>query len=197
MVGDHYTNGSAFYGLKLDVGEGTGADLFFTQFSFMGFDPRGKQDGYTDYFRNNRNIALVNHAYCASNPRKYLGYSSECWGLSAGINSGGGRPQARDDNGTICCSAALGCFPYTPKESLAALKHFYRDLGAKTWGIYGFHDGFNETENWFEPVWMGLNQAVITVMVENYRTGLIWKNFMANPEIKPALAAIGFTDCKD
>ena len=96
------------------------------------------------------------------------------------------------DNGTICCSAALGVFPYTPAESMAALKHFYRDLGAKTWGIYGFHDGFNESEGWFEPVWMGLNQAQIVVMIENFRTGLVWKKFMANPEIQPALDAIGF-----
>lgn len=191
-TGDHYTNGKTYYGFKLDVGEGSGADLFFTQFSFMGFDPRGWHDRYTDYFLNNRNIALINHAYCAENPRNFVGYGSDCWGLSAGINSGGGRPQPRDDNGTICCSAALGSFPYTPKESMAALKHFYRTLGAKTWGIYGFHDGFNQTENWFEPVWMGLNQAVITVMMENYRSGAIWKNFMANPEIKPALRAIGF-----
>jgi exo beta-1,2-glucooligosaccharide sophorohydrolase (non-reducing end) len=190
--GDHYTNGSSFYGFKLDVGEGTGADLFFTQFSFMGFDPRDKRDEYTDYFRNNRNIALINHAYCAQNPRNYVGYSTECWGLSAGINAGGGRPLSRDDNGTICCSASVGSFPYTPKESMAALKHFYRDLGSKIWGIYGFHDGFNQTQNWFDPVWMGLNQAVIVVMIENYRSGVVWKSFMANPEIQPALNAIGF-----
>ena len=191
-AGDHYTNGGTYYGIKLDVGEGSGADLFFTQFSFMGFDPRDKHDRYTDYFRNNRNIALINHAYCVENPRKFVGYSSDCWGLSAGIKSGGGHPLPRDDNGTICCSAALGSFPYTPRESMAALKYFYRTLGSKTWGIYGFHDGFNETENWFEPVWMGLNQAVIVVMIENYRSGVIWKNFMANPEVRPALEAIGF-----
>jgi len=190
--GDHYTNGNTYYGIKLDVGEETGADLFFTQFSFMGFDPRRMRDQYTEYFQNNRNIALINRAYCAENPRKYIGYSPDCWGLSAGINSGGGRPLPRDDNGTICCSAALGSFPYTPQESMAALKHFYRTLGARIWGIYGFHDGFNETENWFDPVWMGLNQAVIVVMIENYRSGVIWKNFMANSEIRPALEAIGF-----
>lgn len=190
--GDHYSNGGTYYGYKLEVGEGSGADLFFTQFSFMGFDPRGKRDRYADYFLNNRNIALINHAYCTENPDKYVGYSADCWGLSAGMNSGGGRPLARDDNGTICCSAALGSFPYTPKESMAALKHFYRVLGGKTWGIYGFHDGFNESQNWFDPLWMGLNQAVIVVMIENYRSGLIWKNFMANPEIQPALDAIGF-----
>ena len=75
---------------------------------------------------------------------------------------------------------------------MAALKHFYRDLGAKTWGIYGFHDGFNESQDWFQPVWMGLNQAQIVVMIENHRTGLAWRHFMANSEIKPALDAIGF-----
>ena len=88
--------------IKLDVGSGTGADLFFTQFSFLGFDPRGKRDRYTNYFENNRNIALINRAYCTENPRKYKGYGANCWGLSAGINAGGGRPLPRDDNGTIC-----------------------------------------------------------------------------------------------
>jgi hypothetical protein len=109
------------------------------------------------------------------------------------VNSGGGRPLPRDDNGTICPSAALGSFPNTPAESLAALKHFYHALGEHTWGAYGFHDGFNQSENWFEEVYMGLNQAQIVVGIENFRSGLVWKNFMANPEIEPALAAIGFT----
>jgi hypothetical protein len=192
-IGDHYANGRQFYGIKLDVGEGSGGSLFFTQFSFLGFDPRGKRDRYTNYFKNNRSLALVNRAYCMENPGRFTGYGGDCWGLSAGINSGGGMPQPNADNGTICCSAALGDFPYTPKESMAALKHFYRDLGAKTWGAYGFFDGFNESANWFQPVWMGLNQAQIVVMIENYRTGLIWKNFMANPEVGTALSAIGFT----
>ena len=77
---------------------------------------------------------------------------------------------------------------------MKALKHFYRDLGDKLWGIYGFRDGFNQTENWFEDVNMGLNQAPIVVMIENHRSGLIWKQFMSNPEIQPALDAIGFAN---
>ena len=191
-VGDHYANGHTFYGIKLDVGEGRGADLFFTHFSFMGFDPRGLRDRYTNYFENNRAINLICQRYCIENPRRFTGYGPDCWGLSAGIDSGGGRAEPRDDNGTINIMASLSSMPYTPEESMAALKHFYRDLGAKVWGIYGFHDGFNETENWFDEVYMALNQAPIAVMIENYRTGLVWKNFMANPEIKPALDAIGF-----
>jgi hypothetical protein len=196
-IGDHYSNGREFYGIKLDVGEGSGGNLFFTQFSFLGFDPRGKKDRFTNYFRNNRNLALINRAYCVDNPLHFKGYGPDCWGLSAGINSGGGMPQPSADNGTICCSAALGEFPYTPKESMAALKHFYRDLGAETWGIYGFYDGFNETENWFQPVWMGLNQAQIAVMIENFRSGLTWTRFMANPEVRSALDRIGFNSDRD
>jgi hypothetical protein len=190
--GDHYTNGRSYYGIKLEVGEGNGAELFFTHFSFMGFDPRGIRDAYTNYFANNRAIALIQQAYAIENPMKFAGYGADCWGRSAGVNSGGGRALPRDDNGTINVMASLASMPYTPAESMAALRHFYRDLGAKTWGPFGFHDGFNATENWFEETYMALNQAPIVVMIENHRTGLVWKNFMANPEIKPALDAIGF-----
>ena len=190
--GDHYINGNSYYGIKLDVGEGNGADLFFTQYSFLGFDPRNKKDAYTNYFKNNRSIALISHSYAVANPGKYVGYGDNSWGRSAGINAAGGRALPRDDNGTITCTAALASFPYTPVESMKALKHFYRDLGEKVWGIYGFRDGFNLSQDWFEDVYMGLNQAPIVVMIENYRSGLIWKLFMSNPEIKPTLDQIGF-----
>lgn len=192
LTGSRYVNGNSWYGIKLDVGVGNGSDLFFTHFSYLGFDPRGIRDRYTNYFENNRAIARINHSYCVENPRGFIGYGADTWGLSAGINSGGGRPLPRDDSGTINVMASLASMPYTPEESLAALKHYYRDLGAKIWGIYGFHDGFNETQNWFEEVYMALNQAPIAVMIENHRTGLVWKHFMANPEIQPALDAIGF-----
>jgi exo beta-1,2-glucooligosaccharide sophorohydrolase (non-reducing end) len=195
--GDHYGNGNSYYGIKLDVGEGNGAELFFTQYSFLGFDPRGKRDTYTNYFTNSRNIALINHAYAVANPAKYVGYGDNSWGRSAGINAGGGRAYPRDDNGTITCTAALAAFPYTPVESMKALKHFYRDLGGRLWGDFGFRDGFNLSEDWFEDVNMGLNQAPIVVMIENYRSGLIWKLFMSNAEIAPALEKIGFRPDSD
>jgi len=190
--GDHYTNGNTYYGRKLEVGVGNGGELFFTHFSFLGFDPRGKRDRYTNYFQNNRNVALIAHSYAMENPLQFVGYGDDTWGRSAGVNSDGGRSQPSDDNGTITCTAALASFPYTPAESMKALKHYYRDLGGQLWGIYGFRDGFNLTKNWFEDVNMGLNQAPIAIMIENYRTGLIWKQFMSNPEIQPALDAIGF-----
>jgi exo beta-1,2-glucooligosaccharide sophorohydrolase (non-reducing end) len=190
--GDHYVNGNSYYSIKLDVGEGNGEELFFTHYSFLGFDPRDKKDAYTNYFKNNRNIALISHAYAVANPGKYVGYGDNSWGRSAGINAAGARAHPRDDNGTITCTAALASFPYTPIESMKALKYFYRDLGEKLWGVYGFRDGFSLSEDWFEDVYMGLNQAPIVVMIENYRSGLIWKLFMSNAEIKPALDRIGF-----
>ncbi|MHB1937781.1 MAG: glucoamylase family protein [Acidobacteriaceae bacterium] len=78
--------------------------------------------------------------------------------------------------------------PYLPKASMRALKHFYRDRGAELWGPFGFRDAFNQQHDWVSPINMGLNQAPMVVMIENYRTGLIWRNFMKNPEIKPALS---------
>jgi len=194
--GDHYANGNTYYGYKLDVGEGSGAELFFTQFSFFAFDPRDKHDKYTNYFKNNRNIALIAHAYAIENPRKFKGYGDNAWGRSAGINVAGGRSLPRDDNGTLNIMASLGEFPYTPEESMKALKHYYRDLGDKLWGIYGFRDSYNESENWYQDVYMALNQAPIVIMIENHRTGLVWKNFMKNPEIQPMMDKIGFVQEK-
>ena len=189
--GDHYVNGRQYYGVKLDVG--IPAELFFTHFSFFGFDPRGLRDRYTNYFENNRAMALIHHAYAIANPRGHAGYGDDSWGRSAGVNAGSGRPAPFGDNGTVTVHAALASYPYTPEESMKALKHFYRDLGDRLWGIYGFRDGFNQTERWFEDVYMALNQAPTVVMIENHRTGLLWNLFMSNPEIEPALKAIGFT----
>jgi hypothetical protein len=195
MDGDHYVNGNSYFGITLDVGVGSGGPLFFTHYSFLGFDPRNKKDAYTNYFKNNKNIALINQSYCIKNPRNYVGYGENCWGLTASDNPWGYNahdPTFRNDNGTITPTGALASFPYTPQESMKALKHFYRDFGAMLWDVYGLRDAFNLKENWVSNIYMGLNQAPIAVMIENHRTGLIWDLFMSNPEIKPLLDAIGF-----
>ncbi|HKV78009.1 MAG TPA: glucoamylase family protein [Candidatus Sulfotelmatobacter sp.] len=193
--GKDFIDGNTYYGIKLDVGSKTGNPLFFTHYSYMGFDPRGIRDRYTDYFENNRNLALINRAYCIDNPAHHKGYGPDSWGLTASDGPSGyvpHAPDANDDTGTMTPTGALASFPYTPTASMAALKHFYRDLGDRLWGIYGPRDAFNLDQNWFARIYMGLNQAPIVVMVENYRTGLIWKLFMSNPEIRPALTRIGF-----
>jgi hypothetical protein len=192
--GAHYGNGQTYEGIKLDVGVGSGGPLFFTQYSFMGPDPRKIKDNYTNYFDNNRNIALIDYRYCQQNPGRFKGYGPGGWGLTASLDPLGYAvhvPNAGGDNGTIAPTGALGSFPYTPEESMAALKYFYRTLGDRLWGVYGPTDAFNLSANWFSPTYLGLDQAPIVVMIENARSGLIWKKFMSNPEIEPMLARIG------
>ena len=187
LDGDRYRNGHTYYGIKLDVGVGTGGPLFFTHYSYLGFDPHSLRDRYTpSYFENNRNIALINRAYSIANPKHFQGYGPDAWGLTASDGPEGYVPHApddADDRGTLTLTGALASFPYTPDASMAALKHYYRDLGAELWDVYGPRDAFDPGHNWVSPIYMGLNQAPITVMIENYRTGLVWKEFMSNPEI--------------
>jgi len=185
--GNHYGNGHTYYGIKLDVGVGNGGPLFFTHYSFMGPDPHQLRDRFTSsYFENNRNIALINRAYVMANPKHFAGYGPNAWGLTASDGPEGYVPHAPDaanDKGTLTPTGALASFPYTPDESMAAFKHYYRDLGGELWDIYGPRDAYNAGANWVSPIYMGLNQAPIVVMIENYRSGLVWKNFMSNPEI--------------
>jgi exo beta-1,2-glucooligosaccharide sophorohydrolase (non-reducing end) len=185
--GNHYANGNTYYGIKLDVGVGTGGPLFFTHYSYFGFDPHSLHDRYTSsYFNNFRNIALINRAYCIANPKHFQGYGANAWGLTASDGPDGyvaHAPDDANDRGTLTPTGALASFPYTPEASMEAFKHYYRDLGAQLWDIYGPRDAFNPTQNWISPIYMGLNQAPIVVMIENYRTGLVWKQFMSNPEI--------------
>jgi hypothetical protein len=192
--GSRYTNGKTYFGIKLDVGWGSGGPLFFTHYSYMGFDPHAATDRFTNYFENNRNTALINRGYCIANPKHFEGYSAESWGLTASDGPQGYNPAApneHDDRGIMAPTGALSSFPYTPEASMAVLKHFYRDEGSWLWGIYGPRDAFDAQEHWVAPIYMGLNQAPIVVMIENYRTGLIWKWFMSNPEIAPMLVKAG------
>jgi hypothetical protein len=193
--GEKYANGRTYDGIKLDVGVGPGGPLFFTHYSYMGFDPRGIRDRFTDYFANNRNIARINLAYCIRNPGHYKGYGADLWGLTASDGPNGylpHEPTRELDDGTMTFTGALSSFPYTPEASMRMLRHIYRDLGDQVWGVYGPRDAINLSQDWVSPIFMGLNQAPMVVMIENYRTGLIWKLFMSNPEVQPMLQNVGF-----
>ena len=198
-----YKNSKSFYGIPLYVGWDYGGPLFFAHYSFLGFDPRNKKDKYTNYFVNNRNHSLINRAYCIANPKSRTGYSDVCWGLTASDDPDGyAVHEPFNDNGTIAPTAAISSMPYTPKESLDALKHFYRTFGSSVWGEYGFKDAFNETRGWFGNSYLAIDQGPIICMIENYRSGLLWEKFMSNPETQPMLDAIGFvpdstTDAND
>ncbi len=191
--GSDYANGNTYYGHRLWVGMPMGGPLFFTHYSFLGFDPRGKRDRFCNYFENSRNISLINRAYCAANPGKHKGYSELCWGLTASDTPGGYTAhEPRHDNGTITPTAAISAMPYVPAESLATLKHFYHTYGRRLWGPFGFKDAFNLDQDWFADSYLAIDQGPIVVMIENHRTGLCWRLFMANPEIAPMLKRIGW-----
>ena len=190
---NHFKNGKEFYGIKLPLGFDYGGPLFFSHYSFLGLDPRGLKDRYADYWEQNRNHTLINYEHCVRNPNKFKGYAANCWGLTASdAYNGYDAHSPTNDKGTISPTAALSAFPYTPDQSMQALKHFYYDLGDKIWSEYGFVDAFNETQNWYAKSHLAIDQGPIIVMIENYRSGLLWNLFMSCPEIQNGLKKFGF-----
>jgi len=190
---DFFKNGKTFYGYKLPLGFDYGGPLFFSQYSFMGLNPKGLKDQYADYWEQNKNHTLINYAYCVDNPKKFKGYGPDCWGLTASDNFEGYNAHSpTNDLGVITPTAALSAFPYTPEQSMKALRHFYYDLGDKIWGEYGFTDAFSEQHNWYGKSYLAIDQGPIVVMIENYRTGLLWKLFMSSPDVQHGLTKLGF-----
>jgi hypothetical protein len=188
-----FKNGKQFYGITLPLGFDYGGPLFFSQYSFLGLNPKGLKDRYANYWQQNQNHSLINRAYCIDNPKKWKGYGENCWGLTASDSYVGYAAHSpTEDLGVISPTAALSAFPYTPDESMKVLKHFYNDLGDKIWGNYGFVDGFSESKNWYAKSYLAIDQGPIVVMIENYRTGLLWKLFMSCPEIQRGLKKLDF-----
>jgi len=186
-----YVNGNSYYGYPIWVGPPYGGPLFWTHYSHLGFDPRYKRDVYANYFANCRNISLINRAHCIENPNGFAGYSPLVWGLTASFNPWGYAAHSPTyDNGTIAPTAAISAMPYALEESLATLRHFYDVYGAQLFGPYGFYDAFNLEVNWFAPGYVAIDEGTIVPMIENYRTGLCWRLFMSNPEIRPMMTAI-------
>ena len=187
-------NGASYYGINLPLGEPYGGPLFLSHYSFMGINPRGLKDTYADYELQNRNHANINHQHSVQNPNRYFGYSSTVWGLTASdIPNGYTASSPQNDRGVIAPTAALASFPYTPDESMAALKFYYYILGDKLFKEYGFIDAFSLHNAWFADSFLAIDQAPIIVMIENHRTALCWELFSAAPEVKSALIKLGFT----
>jgi hypothetical protein len=187
-------NGETFYNITLPVGFDYGGPLFFTHYSFLGLDPRNLSDTYANYWTQNVNHSKINHAHSIANPRNYVGYSDENWGLTASDNHQGYSAHSpTNDLGVISPTAALSSFPYTPEESMKALKFFYYGLGDRLWGQYGFYDAFNLTEQWTASSYLAIDQGPIIIMIENYRTGLLWELFMSAPEVQGGLDKLDFT----
>jgi hypothetical protein len=187
-------NNKSFYDIVLPLGYDYGGPLFFAHYSFLGLDPRNLRDIYADYWKQNVSHSLINNAYCLANPKNFVGYSDENWGLTASDNHlGYSAHSPTNDLGVISPTAALSSFPYTPEQSMKALRFFYYTLGDRLWGPYGFYDAFNLTEGWTADSYLAIDQGPVIVMIENYRTGLLWDLFMSAPEVQVAMDKLGFT----
>ncbi len=191
-VGNSMINGNSYYGYQLPLGSDSNP-LFFAHYSFLGLNPNGLKDSYADYWTQNKNQALINYSYCVANPKSYAGYSKDCWGLTASDgNNGYSAHSPGNDRGVIAPTAALASIPYTPEQSMAALHFFYYKLGDLLWKEYGFVDAFNLSAGWQDKESLAIDQGPIVIMIENHRTGLLWKLFMSCPEVQDGLTKLGF-----
>jgi hypothetical protein len=186
-------NGNTYLGVPLPLGPPFGGPLFFAHYSFLGINPTNLKDHYADYWMQNRNHSLIHYNYCKSNPKGNFGYSDSVWGLTASdVPNGYAANSPTNDIGVIAPTAALSSFPYTPVESMQALKFYYYVLGDKIWKEYGFVDAFSLQEPWFSSSFLAIDQGPIIVMIENYRSGLIWNLFTSCPEVKEGMKSLGF-----
>lgn len=187
-------NNNHYYDIKLPLGPALGGPLFFSHYSFLGINPKGLKDTYADYEEQVVNHTRINYAYCVANPGKNYGYGADCWGLTASdIPNGYTASSPTNDVGVIAPTAALSSFPYTPQESMRALKFFYYKLGDKIWKEYGFTDAFSLQHIWFANSFLAIDQGPVIVMIENHRSGLLWNLLMSCPEIKTGMHNLGFT----
>lgn len=190
-----YTNGNTYYGYQLPLGPQSGGPLFFSHYSFLGINPNGLNEASVNYQVQTKNHTLINYEYCKANPKNNFGYSDSCWGLTASdIQNGYTASSPTNDVSVIAPTAALSSFPYTPVESMKALKFFYYVLGDKIFKEYGFVDAFSLKNLWYANSHLAIDQGPIIVMIENYRSQLIWNLFTSCPEIKNGMKnVLGFT----
>ncbi len=189
-----FINRRPYYDISLPLGPDFGGPLFFCHYSFLGLDPRGLKDSYANYFEQNVQHTLINYEHCVRNPNGHKGYGPSCWGLTASDDPAGYAAHAPDnDNGVISPTAALSSFPYAPEQAMRALRHFHDVLGKKIWGRFGFTDAFSETHDWYAKTYLAIDQGPIVIMIENYRTGLLWRLFMSDPDVRSGLARLGFS----
>ena len=186
-------NSTAYLGFTIPLGEPSGGPLFFSHYSFLGINPNGLSDTYANYQTQTTNHSKVNYEYCKQNPKNYFGYSDQCWGLTASdIQNGYTASSPTNDVGVIAPTAALSSMPYTPVESMKALKFFYYKLGDKIWKQYGFVDAFSLKDLWYADSHLAIDQGPIIVMIENSRTKLLWNLFTSCPEVKTGMKNLGF-----
>jgi hypothetical protein len=172
--------------------------LFTHQYAHGWFDFRGRRDGYADYWQNSVDATLAQRDWSAQQSGRFQHWSREMWGLTASDGPRGymawGTPGREPDqsDGTLVPCAPGGSLPFAPRECLTAL-HRMREIGGNSvWGRYGFADAFNPETGWASADVLGIDLGIMLVMAENLRTGLVWRHFMAAPEVQRGMERAGF-----
>lgn len=199
-------HGGSQYGipvvLSYNGSAGNVGPMFWSHYSYLGLDPTNLKDAYADYDALTKNHAKIMVKYSQDNPKNFKDYSDKCWGLTASYTrnpdgtTGYTAHEPKNDNGVITPTAALSSFPYAPVEAMKFLRYVYDENKAKYVGIAGPYDAFSPHYNWVTPRYLAIDQGTIAPMIENYRTGLLWKLFMNAPEVKAGLTKLGFTSSK-
>ncbi|WP_298418458.1 glucoamylase family protein [uncultured Kordia sp.] len=186
------------YGIPLildHAGSGTGP-LFWAHYSYIGLNPTNLSDQYANYWDLNVNHTNINYQYCVNNPNNYDDYGSNCWGLTSSYTRntdgsvGYSAHDPENDSGVISPTAAISSIPYTPEKSLAAMRFFYDN---ELMGPAGFYDAFSPHYNWVTERYLAIDQGPQIIMIENYRSGLLWNLFMQNEDVQNSLNALNFT----
>lgn len=196
------TTGKTQYGIplifKYNTVNGNAGPLFWAQYSYLGLDPSKLSDQYANYWELTQNQAKIIYKHCVVNPKGWKGYSEKCWGLTASYSrnidgtTGYSAHDTDNDLGVITPTAALSSFPYTPTESMKFLHYLYDEKKSDYVGIAGPYDAFSPQYNWVTQRYLAIDQGTIAPMIENYRTGLLWKLFMNAPEVQSGLIELGF-----
>jgi hypothetical protein len=190
-----------WFSVRRDIGEYKGhvsvvsGPLFTHQYSHFFVDFRGITDGVADYWASSVGAAMAHRQFAIDQSASHKGYGPNSWGFTACDGPGGykaysGPPGRIIHDGTIAPTAALGSYQFTPDYSYEAMKHLRAVPGL--WGLHGFADAYNLDRNWIATDAIGIDQGAIAISIENARSGLIWRLFSERPEIKKAMAAIGF-----
>jgi hypothetical protein len=195
--------------------------LFIHQLSHLWLDLRHIQDDFMrkkgiDYFENSRRATLVHQQYAIRNPHQFAYYGEHCWGITASDGPGPatrrvagierkffnyvarGAPYGPDD-GTVAPSVVVASLPFAPEIVVPTIRHF-NELRLREMNRYGFKATFNPTYpdkgerpyGWVTPWHYGLNQGPIVMMVENYRTGFLWRLMRRCPHVIEGLRRANF-----
>ncbi|HLA54589.1 MAG TPA: glucoamylase family protein [Flavobacterium sp.] len=195
-------SGVTAYGLPLILKHNgasqLGGPLFWSHYSYLGLDPTQLSDQYANYWDVNVNHTKIDYLYCVDNPHGYLGYGANYWGLTASYSRnpdgtiGYDAHMPSNDKGVISPTAGISSIVYTPTESKALIRNLYENYRTNVWGVAGFYDADSRHYNWTAPRYLAIDQGPQVVMIENYRSGLLWGLFMHAPEVQQGLLNLGF-----